>query len=124
MMIISVGTDLVSVPRFKQAAARTEGFLDRVFTPSELTLTNGEPRPIISLAGIFAAKESIAKALGAPDGLSWQDCQIDYLESGKPEIVLFGKIAAIAADMRINKWHLSISHDAELAVAFVVAEAL
>lgn len=121
-MIISVGTDVVSIARFKQAITRTDGFLERVFTPAELLLPDGQPRAPISLAGIFAAKESIAKALGAPDGLSWQDCQISYLESGKPIVELKGKIAELAAKLGINSWHLSISHDAELAIAFVVSE--
>lgn len=122
MMIISVGTDLVSIARFKQAIIRTEGFLERVFTPSELQLESGEPRGTISLAGIFAAKESIAKALGAPDGLSWQDCQISYADSGQPKVKVMGRIAELASSKGITNWHLSISHDAELAIAFVVAE--
>lgn len=122
MMIVSVGTDVVSISRFKQAISRTEGFLERVFTAAELILPDGQPRAPISLAGIFAAKESIAKALGAPDGLSWQDCQIGYLDSGKPIVQLSGKIAVLADQLGIKSWHLSISHDAELAIAFVVAE--
>jgi len=122
MMIISVGTDVVSIARFKQAISRTDGFLTRVFTPAELHLADGQPRAPISLAGIFAAKESIAKALGAPEGLSWQDCQIEYLASGKPTIKVTGRIAEIASSLGIKSWHLSISHDAELAIAFVVAE--
>lgn len=121
-MIIAVGTDVVSIPRFKQAIARTDGFLERVFTKTELILADGQPRAPISLAGIFAAKESIAKALGAPDGLSWQDCQIEYFDSGKPNIVISGKIEQLANQLGIKSWHLSISHDADLAIAFVVAE--
>jgi holo-[acyl-carrier protein] synthase len=121
-MIIAVGTDVVSIPRFKQAIARTDGFLERVFTKAELILADGQPRAPISLAGIFAAKESIAKALGAPDGLSWQDCQIEYFVSGKPNIVISGKIEQLANQLGISSWHLSISHDADLAIAFVVAE--
>jgi holo-[acyl-carrier protein] synthase len=122
MMIIAVGTDVVSIPRFKQAIARTDGFLERVFTKSELILEDGQPRAPISLAGIFAAKESIAKALGAPEGLSWQDCQIEYFDSGKPNIAISGKIEQLAQQLGIKSWHLSISHDADLAIAFVVAE--
>jgi holo-[acyl-carrier protein] synthase len=121
-MIIAVGTDVVSIPRFKQAIARTDGFLERIFTTAELILADGQPRAPISLAGIFAAKESIAKALGAPEGLSWHDCQIEYFESGKPKIVVFGKIEKLAQQLGIQSWHLSISHDADLAIAFVVAE--
>lgn len=121
-MIVSVGTDVVSISRFKQAISRTDGFLERVFTPAELLLPDGQPRAPISLAGIFAAKESIAKSLGAPDGLSWQDCQINYLDSGKPVVELRGNIAVLATKLGIKNWHLSISHDAELAIAFVVAE--
>jgi len=121
-MIVAVGTDIVSIQRFKQAISRTEGFLTRVFTPSELFLPDGQPRAPISLAGIFAAKESIAKALGAPAGLSWHECQIEYLASGKPKITISGKIAELASSLGIAAWHLSISHDADLAVAFVVAE--
>ena len=121
-MIISVGTDVVSIPRFEGVLQRTEKFKDRVFTAQELLLSSGNPRSTTSLAGIFAAKEAIAKSLGAPPGLNWHHCEISHAASGKPEVNIKDSILEVANSLGISKWHLSISHDAELAIAFVVAE--
>src|SRR5438552_1921365 len=83
----------------------------RMFTEQELAL------PPHSLAGRFAAKEAVAKALGAPAGLTWHDCEVVREDSGRPVLDVRGSVAAAATAQGINRWHLSISHDGGLAMA-------
>ena len=116
-MIIGVGTDLVDVARFEQSLLRTPTLRERLFTPTEAAL------PSESLAARFAAKEALAKALGAPAGLSWQDAEVVVSAEGRPSFALSGTVAARAADLGVESVHLSLSHDGGFAVAFVVLEA-
>ena len=122
-MIIGIGADVVSVPRFSASLARTPGLRDRLFTPREQVTDDGVPRTDTSLAGRFAAKEAVAKALGAPLGMLWHDCEIVSETDGRPRLRLTGTVAAAAEAQQIEHWHLSLSHDGDLAVAYVVAEA-
>lgn len=69
MSIIGVGIDVAEIDRFRASLERTPGLADRLFLERELLLPNGERRGIASLAARFAAKEAVAKALGAPGGL-------------------------------------------------------
>ncbi|MBN6548071.1 holo-ACP synthase, partial [Actinacidiphila bryophytorum] len=107
---------------FAEALERTPGMAERLFTPGELTLENGAPRPLSSLAARFAAKEALAKSLGAPPGLSWLDAEISTEPSGRPRLTVKGTVAARAAALGVKTWHLSLSHDAGVASAVVVAE--
>jgi holo-[acyl-carrier protein] synthase len=115
-VIIGIGVDVVDVARFEQSVARTPGLLDRLFTDDERVLAPA------SLAARFAAKEALAKALGAPDGLSWHDAEITTDASGRPTLNVTGSVAAAAEKAGVRTWHLSLSHDAGAAVAMVVAE--
>ncbi|MEU3208398.1 4'-phosphopantetheinyl transferase superfamily protein, partial [Streptomyces cyaneofuscatus] len=81
-MIIGVGIDVAEIERFGAALERTPQLADRLFVESELTLPSGERRGIASLAARFAAKEALAKALGAPGGLLWSDAEV-WVEAGK-----------------------------------------
>ena len=84
------------------------------------------PRPngrLASQAARFAAKEALAKALGAPAGLSWQDAEIVTDERGRPEFKVTGTVAAKAAELGIATIHVSLSHDAGIASAVVICEA-
>lgn len=115
-MIKGVGIDVVDVDRFMETLERTPRLLEKLFTPAERAL------PPSSLAARFAAKEAIAKALGAPGGMSWQDATVHRVVGGPPEVEITGTVAARAAELGILTWHLSISHDAGIASAMVVAE--
>ena len=77
-VIVGVGTDLVEVARFEASLERTPTLRERLFTPAEAAL------PLESLAARFAAKEALAKALGAPAGLSWHDAEVVDDEDGRP----------------------------------------
>ena len=123
-MIVAVGMDVVLVSRFTQALARTPLLADRLFTEAELTTRSGNPRSPESLAARFAAKEAVAKALGAPAGLHWHDCEIVADPDGRPWLTVSGTVAAAAAERGVTRWHLSLSHDGGIASAMVVAEKL
>ena len=123
-MIVSVGIDVVLVERFARALDRTPLLLDRLFTDGERLTESGNPRSAESLAARFAAKEAVAKALGAPAGLRWHDCEIVSDPDGRPWLTVSGTVAAVAVERGIARWHLSLSHDGGFATAFVVAESV
>ena len=121
-MIIGIGIDVAAIDRFEAALLRTPTLAARLFTPEEMLLPSGERRGAASLAARFAAKEALAKALGAPVGLVWTDAEVQAEESGRPVLVVRGTVAARAAELGVRTWHLSLSHDAGVASAMVVAE--
>ena len=123
-MIVSVGIDVVLVDRFAKALARTPLLGERLFTEAERVTLSGNPRSPESLAARFAAKEAVAKALGAPAGLHWYDCEIVTDPDGRPWLTVSGSVAAEASKRGITRWHLSLSHDGGIASAMVVAERL
>lgn len=121
-MIVSVGIDVVLVDRFASALRRTPLLSERLFTDAERTTSSGNPRSVESLAARFAAKEAVAKALGAPTGLHWHDCEVVSDPDGRPWLTVSGSVAEAAAKLDITRWHLSLSHDGGIASAMVVAE--
>ncbi|WP_328537194.1 holo-ACP synthase [Streptomyces sp. NBC_00344] len=121
-MIVGVGIDVAEIDRFDAALERTPQLAERLFLPSELILPDGERRGISSLAARFAAKEALAKALGAPGGLRWTDAEVYVEESGRPLLRVSGTVAARAAELGVRSWHVSLSHDAGVASAVVIAE--
>ncbi|MGX7676371.1 holo-ACP synthase [Plantactinospora sp. DSM 117369] len=121
-MIVAVGIDVVLVDRFARALARTPLLADRLFTEAERATGSGSPRSAESLAARFAAKEAVAKALGAPVGLRWHDCEVVADPDGRPWLTVSGTVAAAATERGVQRWHLSLSHDGGIASAMVVAE--
>ncbi|MER6071851.1 holo-ACP synthase [Streptomyces sp. NPDC001852] len=122
MSIIGVGIDVAEIDRFRASLERTPGMADRLFVERELWLPSGERRGIASLAARFAAKEALAKALGAPPGLHWTDAEVYVVDNGQPRLRVTGTVAARAAELGVRSWHVSLSHDAGVASAVVVAE--
>ena len=114
-MIVGLGIDVVAIDRFIEALD-SPGFLERVFTPAERRIGHA------SLAARWAAKEALAKALGAPGGLSWQDAEVTRADDGAPILTITGTVAARAAELGVTRIFLSMSHDAGVASAIVVAE--
>jgi holo-[acyl-carrier protein] synthase len=115
-VIIGIGIDVVDIDRFAASLERTSGLRDRLFTPLEVDL------PLQSLAARFAAKEALAKALGAPGGLHWHDAEVVSLPSGDPTFELRGTVLARATTLGATSTHLSLSHDGGIASAVVVLE--
>ena len=116
MAVIGVGIDVVEIDRFEASLARTPGLRERLFTPAEAG------RPPASLAARFAAKEAVAKALGAPVGMAWHDAEVVSESSGRPLLELRGTVLARAEALGVTSVHLSLSHDAGIASAVVVLE--
>ncbi len=116
MAVVGVGIDVVDVERFGVSLDRTSGLRDRLFTPAEGV------RPLASLAARFAAKEALAKALGAPTGLVWIDAEVLSAEDGSPSFELRGTVLARAEELGVVDVHVSMSHDAGIASAVVVLE--
>jgi holo-[acyl-carrier protein] synthase len=115
-MIIGIGVDVVAVSRFKDQLTKAPALRERLFTAAERELS------IRSLAARFAAKEAVAKALGAPAGMNWQHCSIEVDAAGAPRVVVTGTVAQVADAQGVSTWHLSLSHDGDVATAMVVAE--
>lgn len=115
-MIVGIGVDVADIARLHAALARTPALADRLFAESE---RDQGPR---ALASCFAAKEAAAKALGAPAGLRWTDAILSHDDDGRPVLHTRGTVAAAAARLGVARWHVSISHDAGICVAMVVAE--
>jgi holo-[acyl-carrier protein] synthase len=115
-MIIGVGIDVCDLDRFAASLERTPGLRERLFTPQEAA------RPMASLAARFAAKEALAKALGAPTGLAWHDAEVVSEASGRPRFELRGTVEARAKELGVTSVYLSLSHDAGIASAMVVLE--
>lgn len=115
-MIVGIGVDVVDLVRFERAVARTPRLVERLFAPSERGL------PVHSLAGRFAAKEALIKALGDSAGVSWHDMVVSRDEHKNPSLELHGPARIAAEERGITRIHLSMTHDAGVACAFVVAE--
>lgn len=115
-VIIGVGIDVVDIERFAKTLERTPALRDRLFTAEERGLG------IASLAARFAAKEALAKSLGAPAGMYWTDARVVTSESGKPSLVIGGTVQSRASDLGVDCFHVSLSHDAGVASAVVIAE--
>lgn len=116
MAVVGVGIDVVDVARFGEALERTPGLRTRLFTAEEAA------RPLASLAARFAAKEALAKALGAPTGLAWHDAEVVSSPDGRPSFALRGTVAARAQELGAAAVHVSLSHDAGISSAVVVLE--
>jgi holo-[acyl-carrier protein] synthase len=115
-MIIGVGVDLVDLTRFENKLDATPALIERIFTEAE---RSAKPE---SLAGYWAAKEALIKALGNPAGLNWHDVSVTKDQLGKPSLQVTGATLERATELGIANWHLSISHDGGMAIAFVIAE--
>ena len=116
-VIVGIGVDLVDIARLDQALRRTPALAARLFTEGE------RAGPAASLAACFAAKEAVAKALGAPAGLRWADVEVGHDQAGRPVLAVRGTVADAARSLGVRHWHVSLTHDGGVSVAFVVAEA-
>ena len=124
-MVIGVGCDLTSIARVERSLARLGArFAERILAPAELALFASSPKPAAYLAKRFASKEAVAKALGTGIGAaaSFQDISIGSSASGQPLVELSGSARATAAAMGVRSIKISISDEADMALAFVVLE--
>jgi holo-[acyl-carrier protein] synthase len=128
MPIIGIGVDIIEVERVERALTRLatgNRFRQRVFTEGETAYceSRGHPR-YHSYAARFAAKEAVMKALGTgwSRDVGWGEIEVVRQRGHAPTIVLHGKTAQFAQRSYVARLHLSISHTAMLAIAYVIAE--
>jgi holo-[acyl-carrier protein] synthase len=120
-MIVGIGVDVVDIARFERALSRTPGLKERLFAPDELVVGD-RTLPLRSLAGRFAAKEALIKALGDSTGVQWHDMRVVNNDLGNPSFEFHNAITSIVSGRGISSVHLSMSHDAGISIAYVVAE--
>lgn len=116
-MIVGIGVDTVDIGRFERSLERTPALRQRLFTEAERAL------PTASLAARFAAKEALIKAMGDSRGLGWHDMAV---VRGKDRAPLFARTDALARELAAigaDLVHVSMTHDAGVATAFVIVEA-
>ncbi|WP_350343430.1 holo-ACP synthase [Proteinivorax tanatarense] len=120
-MIFGVGTDIIEISRIKKVYnKRGLKILKRLFTQREIDSMN---LTVSTVAGRFAAKEAVVKALGVGIGLvSWKDVEIIKDRLGKPRVYLRGNAQKRARSLGVSRIHLSISHSKSNAIAYVIAE--
>lgn len=113
---MGVGIDVCGVERFTQTLHRSPGLRDRLFTEEERDL------PLASLAARFAVKEAVAKALHTTGDLGWKDASVPASDGSPPVLRVTGAARRRADALGVTRFHLSISHDAGVAAAVVIAE--
>jgi holo-[acyl-carrier protein] synthase len=124
-MIIGVGTDIVSIQRIEKAIERFgERFINKVFTDEEANFCKSKKEQAPYLAARFAAKEAVLKALGTgiSNGIGFKDVEVARIQGKKPEIILHGTGKKVAESLGVKDIHVSISHEADIALAFAVIE--
>ncbi len=119
--MIKCGIDAVEINRLDEInPAIRARFIQRVFTPLEQAQLQNNSE---ALAGVFAAKEAVSKALGTGIGkVHWQDIEIIHALTGEPEVHLHGTALKVASALNLSEWAVSITHDGGMAMAVAVAQ--
>ena len=128
-MILGIGVDIIEIDRIEKAIKKQNNFLEKIFTNKEIEYFQNRKMNIEVIAGNFAAKEAISKALGTGfRGISFLDIEVLRDELGKPLVNIENKIKKnieyILGDRQAYKIHLTISHSKSNAVAYAVFENL
>jgi holo-[acyl-carrier protein] synthase len=118
--MLSVGVDMIEVARIERGLQRFgRRFADRFFTSQEQHYCAGKAE---RLAGRFAVKEAVGKALGTGIGdVRWLDIEIISDGRGRPQLILHNDAARLAAELGLTQWSISLSHTATHAIGFAVA---
>ncbi len=121
--MIRIGTDIVRTDRIRDAVRRWgHKFLERVYTSDEIAYCMSHSNPYPHLAVRFAAREALIKALGGTYGLTLRDIEVRNDEAGRPSLRLNGDAARLLTGFGKSKIHLTLAHEREYAVAFVLIE--
>lgn len=124
-MILGIGIDICNVPRLARMRRKYgPRFLDRVFTPTEQQRCGSGPACDERYAARFAAKEAFMKAVGTGwgRGMTFADIEIATEDTGKPVLSIAGGARELADRLGVSNIHVSLSHERENAIAFVVLE--
>jgi holo-[acyl-carrier protein] synthase len=121
--VVGVGVDAVDVPRFRRALGRRAHLGERLFTEGERAYAAAAADPVPRLSTRFAAKEAVMKALGVGLGaFPFRDVDVVRVGLDPPSVVLHGAADALARRVGVGRWHLSLTHTDQVAMALVVAE--
>ncbi|MBQ7656700.1 MAG: holo-ACP synthase [Clostridia bacterium] len=121
-MIAGVGLDVCEISRMEKLISDGR-FLARFFSAEEQAYIQGKGKSgAQSMAGIFAAKEALGKALGVGIAADLKEISVLHDAQGAPYYSLSGEYARLAEDRRISSFYLSITHEAGIAAAVCVAE--
>jgi holo-[acyl-carrier protein] synthase len=124
-MIYGTGIDIVKTERIREAVDRWgDKFLDRVFTPEEISYAYKKRDPFLSLSVRFAAKEAFIKAFSHAHPVALTDIEVRNQDNGRPMLKLHGKTEEYLKQKEIQAIHLSLSHEHDYGVACVVIEGL
>jgi holo-[acyl-carrier protein] synthase len=122
--MIKIGTDICSVIRITQAYQKFgRRFLERILTADEMSYVLSHPHHLAGrLAGRFAVKEAASKVLGTGwHGVGWKEIEVVKHRSGAPSLRLHGRARALADELGLTSWEVTLSHEREFATAFVLA---
>jgi holo-[acyl-carrier protein] synthase len=121
--IIGIGIDLVDIERFRTSLERTPSMRTRLFTDVELAYVEPKSDPVPSLAARFAAREAVMKSLGLGLGaFGFHEVWVERAASGEPSLAITGRAFDLAVEAGVQRWHLSLTHSASTAGAYVIAE--
>lgn len=121
-VICGIGVDAVDIERFRRSLQRTPSMRERLFTAHELAYVAAKVDPVPSLAARFASREAVMKAMGLGLGaFSFHDVWVEGRPTGEPHLNVTGRAAELALERGIERWHLSITHTDQVAIAYVVA---
>jgi holo-[acyl-carrier protein] synthase len=123
-MVIGIGTDIVNINRLKEKLFNNEELRRKIFNRNEIEYCEIQQNPFQHYAGFFAAKESVLKALGVGlvHSFDLHQIEIRHGEHGKPEVLL-GLSFEVLLDQGVHHViHLSISHDVDYAIAYVMVD--
>ncbi len=122
-IILGIGIDLVKSDRVKSAVEKWgKRFLNRIFTPTEQAYAFAHKIPYLHLAGRFAVKEAVLKALGTGwnSGIRWTEINVINEPVGKPQVEISGNVKKLMDKLGVKKIQVSISHDSDYSIAQVV----
>jgi holo-[acyl-carrier protein] synthase len=119
-MIVGIGTDLAEVARYRFDEQKLAWFARKIYTEEEMTYALRMRHWPERLAGFYAAKEAARKAFGF--AIPWRLVSTSHERSGKPFLLFHGKAAALPARFELSRIHLTITHTASMASAFVILE--
>ena len=121
MNILGIGVDIIEIHRIQRAALNNPKFIERIFTEAEIRYFESISFKAESIAGSFAAKEAISKAMGSGfKGFNFKDIEILRDENGRPYVMGYNNFNELTQELKVEEIMISISHCKEYAVANAV----